>query len=133
MSEKKFVRPDLGQSVDLETKDVFVKKFDGWMRVREMTADERDDYELSQLAARGDDKKGKKKTPFRARLVAKVLVDPETGNRLYADEGAAYIQKWGAATVDILFMAAVELSGMNRKDVEEIEGNSEADTATDSD
>lgn len=138
MSEKKFVKPDLSQKVDLETEDVFVPKFDGWMRVRELTADERDIYEQSIHSGRENEAKAKKAgrsataTPFRARLVAKVLVDPETGGRLYADEAAEKINKWGAATVDLLFDAAIDLSGMKGKDAEEIEKNSEADPATDS-
>lgn len=132
MSEKVFVKPDLSKTLPLETTDVFVPKFNGWMRVREMLADERDAYEQSVVADRADPKnKGKKlaPTPFRARLVAKVLVDPETGSRLYADEAAIHISKWGAATVDLLFSAAIELSGMTQKDVESIEGNSEASPA----
>jgi hypothetical protein len=112
---------------DLAAEDVHVPEWGGTVRVRALTAYERDQFEQALLDGRGPDRQINLAN-FRARLVALTVVDAE-GRRLFSEEDAWLLGQRSAAAVARVFDVAQRLSGMSRRDVEQITGNSST-TAT---
>lgn len=105
---------------DKPTKDVPVPEWGGDVRVRTMSASERDQWENETYGS------GKVNTvDFRARFVALCLVD-EAGVRVFTDEEVAELGTKSAAAMQRVFNAAQTLNALTGKDIEELEKNSEA-------
>lgn len=105
---------------DKPTKDVPVPEWGGDVRVRTMSASERDQWENETYGS------GKVNTvDFRARFVALCLVD-EAGVRVFTDEEVAELGTKSAAAMQRVFNAAQNLNALTGKDIEELEKNSEA-------
>ncbi len=102
---------------DLPYTDVPV--WGGIVRVRTMTARERDEYEGSIYETSGTEIKFNR-TDFRAKLVAKCAVD-ESGKRLFTDADVAALSAKSAKEVSILFDKAQELNGLSKAAQEAIE------------
>lgn len=94
----------------------------GEVGIREMTAAERDAWEAEILERRGDDVEVNLEG-IRVKLLVKVLVDPESGERLFADEDVELLGGISGAVAGDLFAAAQKLNGLTREDVEELAGN----------
>jgi hypothetical protein len=105
---------------DLPHKDVRVKEWGGTVRVRTMTASERDKWEAETY---GGDKMNT--ADFRARFVALCLVD-EKGNRMFSDKEVAALGQKSASAMQRLLTVAQELNAITDGDVEELEKNSVA-------
>lgn len=109
------LRPTV-ESVDIEGH--------GKVRIRGLSAEERDDYEQT-LVERGPDGKVRTKrkyTNVRASLVMRCLVD-ENGERMFSDKDLGELGKVDGAIVDRLYDVARRLSGMSREAEEEaVEG-----------
>ncbi len=99
--------------------DVMVRGLDGAARDQyeaefllfgEIQAGERPTYELDLLNAR-------------ARLVALSVVD-ENDQRLFSDEEVVILGKKSAQALDRVYEVAQRLSGLSKKDVEELRKNS---------
>lgn len=101
---------------DLPAEDVDVPEWGGAVRVRGMTAAERDGFETTCF-----DGKGKLIVPnFRAQLVARCVVD-EAGARIFGDAEIDVLGGKSGAAVDRLFDVALRLSGMEKP--ETLKGN----------
>ena len=102
----------------------------GIVYVRSITGTERDHYEQSLMAMRGN-KLVPKLDQARTKLVALTLCD-EHGQRLFTTETIRKLGEKNAKPIDLVYDKAQELSGLMARDVEELVGNSDADQSGDS-
>lgn len=121
---------------DLPRETVEVPPWGGSVIVRGLTAAERDDYELSSVLERGTAGKPAviSLANLRARLVVRCVVN-ELGERVFSDEDAEALGRKSGLAIEYIFPTAQRLSGLSRKALEEIAGNSgsEAPAASPSD
>jgi len=99
---------------DLDTQDVDVPEWGGSVRVRGMTASERDRFE--QVMG------GENVANIRANLVARTVVD-ENSQRLFTDADISELGKKSAQALDRVFDVASRLSGLRSQDIDELEKN----------
>jgi hypothetical protein len=110
----------LGAS-DLAHSDVYVPQWKGTVRIRTLTARERDAFEASLTA----EKEAGNRVDFdniRARLVALCAIGTD-GTRLFTAGDIEALGEKNGGAVDLLFDAARKLAGMTASDVKELEGN----------
>lgn len=119
-------RSTILETKDLNSEDVPVPEWGGTVRVRALTGEERDAFEI-QLAGDGDKKK-RDLNNLRAKLVARSVVD-EAGARIFTDDDVHKLGLKSAAALDTVFTVAQRLSGLRKEDVEELAGNSDAATS----
>lgn len=100
---------------DFDYKDVEVPEWGGTVRLRGLSAAERDNFEAT-LAQTQD------LSNLRSRLVVLALIDEE-GNRLFKDSEAKALGEKNALVVMRLFELVRELSGMSDEDLQEAQGN----------
>jgi len=108
-------------AADLSIEDVEVPEWGGVVRVRALSAAERDRFEDSLMTGRG------KKRQFsmmnaRAKLVALTVVD-EQGKQIFNDQDVAALGAKSAAALSRVFDAAMRLAGLTEDDVEELTEN----------
>lgn len=115
---------------DIQTEDVHIPQWGGTVRVKNLTASERDAFEESTTTQRGNNLELNRKN-FRAKLVALCVVD-EDGKRIFDDKDIHKLGAKSAAAMDLLFAAASRLSGISKDDEEELLKNSEGDQSEDS-
>jgi len=128
-------REQILQQVTLKREEVEIPEWGGSVLVRELTAAERDSYENSLL----ETKKGLNGKPeirpnlknVKAKMASIVLID-EAGNRLFKDADALQLGNLSASALNRIVDVAERLSGLTKKDVEELEGNSESGQDEDS-
>lgn len=113
-------REDILQADDLPFEDVEVPEWRGTVRVRAMTASERDRWEAMTYL----DSKGNVTTPqdIRAKLVAFCCVDEE-GNRLFTEDDIASLAKKSARAMNRLWAVASRLSAVLGSDIESLAKN----------
>lgn len=118
--------------VDTTFEVVEVPEWGGSVRVKSLTATERDAFEASLVAGEGKNRKANLAN-IRAKLVASCLVD-EVGNRLFLDAsaGASVLGAKNGAAMDRIFTVCQRLSGMSPADIAELEGNSGPDLSASS-
>ena len=127
MSGLKLLNADeiLGKD-DSQYEDVDVPEWGGTVRVRSLTADERDAFDESITKLSGN---GKGQTReiimkgIRAKLVSRSLID-DKGDRLFTDAQVETLGKKNATVLDRLFAIAQRLSGLSKDDVEKLAGKS---------
>lgn len=109
---------------DIKVEIVPVPEWSGEVKVRGLSARERDDYEGSLIDAR---KKGAtvNLANMRAKLVALSVVD-DAGQRLFSDADIAKLGEKSAASLDRIYGVAQRLSGMSDADQEELAKNLES-------
>lgn len=109
---------------DLPHEDVKVPEWGGTVRVRALTGDERDAYEIAMVEGREASKKSGQLTDahIRASLVAMSLVNDQ-GERLFTSAEIARLGRKSAAALDRCYGVAVRLSRLSARDVEELKGN----------
>jgi len=103
---------------DLEMEDVKVPEWGGTIRVKMMTAKERDDYELSIY----DDEQNKRSENVRARLCASTMVN-EKGNKIFNFKEVKSLGDKSARAVNRIFMVAKRLNAIGDEEVKELEKN----------
>ena len=106
---------------DLQTKDIYVKHWDGYVRIRTMTAHERDQFEQQVFTNKGEKER---MDDIRATLVSLAVVD-EDGKRLFTDKDIKALSRKSAAAMDQIFGEAQELNAVRNQDIEELAKNSE--------
>lgn len=111
---------------DTQFRDEPVPEWGGTVRIRALTGKERDAFEASNREFRDDGTVVYLPDNQRAKLVARSLVDPETGARLFTDQQINALGEKNAAVLNRLYEAAAKLSGLAADSDEEAEGNSEA-------
>lgn len=109
---------------DLKTEDVPVPEWGGTVRVRCLTAAERDAYEASfvTLGKGGVQRNADALQTVRARMVALTVVG-EDGRRLFTEQDVQALAAKSAAAIDRLFQAAQRLNKVSDADIEELAGN----------
>ena len=106
---------------DIAHEDVKCPEWGGTLRVKSLSAHERDLFEAGLVVSPG--KKSKDRlNDFRASYIARAIIDAD-GKRLFSDKDIAALSKKSAKPVSRVFDVAQRLSGMTDKDVEELEGN----------
>jgi hypothetical protein len=108
-------------ATDLQTEDVEVPEWGGWLRVKALNGAERDQFEASVVERKG--KKSRMNTRnLRARLVAMAVVD-EKNKPLFKTTDIEALGKKSAAALDRVFDVAMRLAGMRDEDIEELTEN----------
>ena len=105
---------------DSQTADVDCPEWGGTVRVRGLSAKERDDYEASMLDAKG--KVSLKHA--RAKLVALAAID-DKGSPLFTAGDVLFLSNKSATPIDRIADEVRRLSGMRREDLEDAAKNSE--------
>jgi hypothetical protein len=123
---------------DLKHEDVEVPEWGGTVRVRELTATERDQVESGTVnLSVGADGKPQADVnqsimeSFRARLAAYSIID-EAGARLFTDQDMILLGRKSSSAMQRVFNVAMRLSAFTQGDVEELVGKSEAAQSGDS-
>lgn len=116
---------------DLEYRDVEVPEWGGVVRVREMTAADRES--LGRAAEDRDKQIAAGETPiaYEALLVGKAIVD-SAGNRIFTDAEIVELGKKSSRALQRIYEVAMEISAIKREHVEELKKNSETSPSADS-
>lgn len=117
-------REAIAAAVDTVYEEVEIPEWGGSVRVKSLSATERDAFEATLVATEGK-KNRTNLVNIRAKLVAACLVDA-LGARIYADPsvGVNELGQRNGAAMDRIFTVCQRLSGMSQKDIEELEKNS---------
>lgn len=114
----------LGAS-DIKTEDVHVPEWGGTVRVKGLTAAQRDRFEADSLTGKGKNR-DVNLVNMRARLVALSVVD-ENGAPVFKPGDVKALGDKSAGALDRVFEAASRLSGIGEEDIEELGKPSESD------
>lgn len=107
---------------DMPFEDVELPEWGETVRVRGLSARERDTFEDEVL----DDEGVADVENIRARLLVRACLDPETGKRVFKDEDADALGDKSAKPMQRLFSVARRLSALTNADIEELVKNSES-------
>lgn len=119
---KNFLSPgDIRKKNDLVTEDVYVSEWKGWVKIKALTAKERDDFEASFVKKRGG-KRDYDPTNMRAILVVRTAIN-EDYTMMFGSEAAEWLGKKNASAVNKLYNVASALCGISERDEDELEGN----------
>ena len=119
--KKKITKADIVAFNDLKSEVIEVPEWGGSVTIRRMTGGERDAYEADIFESKGAQLQLKREN-FRAKLIARCLVD-DNGERMFSDGEIAALSKKSAAALDRLFTACQRLNGMTGAEQEKIEKN----------
>ncbi|MDX9821458.1 MAG: hypothetical protein RBT20_05965 [Syntrophales bacterium] len=119
--KKKITKADIVAFNDLKSETIEVPEWGGSVTIRRMTGGERDAYEADIFESKGSQLQLKREN-FRAKLIARCLVD-DNGERMFSDGEIAALSKKSAAALDRLFAACQRLNGMTGAEQEKIEKN----------
>jgi hypothetical protein len=117
-------RDDILASQDLTFEIVDVPEWGGQVRVKALTATERDAFEASMVVGTGKVQKVDMHN-VRAKLCAYTICDMD-GARLFSESDVALLGQKSAAALDRVYGVASRLSKITKEDVDEIVGNSES-------
>ena len=115
-------KQDIINANDISTEDVAVPEWGGTVRVRTLTAKERDAFEAGLSTGEGKKRKADL-VNIRAKLVGLCCVD-ESGARVFTDSEMLMLGTKSAAAVDRVFTVCQRLNGLSNEDVEDLEKNS---------
>lgn len=106
---------------DLQTKDVYVPQWKGTVRIRTMTAGERDLFEQMMFSGKNKDDR---RDNVRAAMLSLTVVD-DKGNRLFSEDHVKKLKDKSAAAVDKIFAEVQKMNAVSDDDVEDMVKNSE--------
>lgn len=106
---------------DLPVAEMEVPEWGAWVRVRTLTAGERDTFESEVVQNNGRNTRTNTRN-IRAKLVAACLVD-EDGRPLFGLADVEALSAKSAKAMDRIFGKAAELCGMREADVQELAEN----------
>ncbi len=112
-------KDDILKRTDFPSEDIDVPEWGGTVRVQGMSGKDRDAFEAQVVIFRGGRDAGRDLRNFRARLVAKCVVD-EDGNRLFTDADIEALGELSAMALERVFEVALRLNGMSEEDVKEL-------------
>lgn len=115
---------------DIKTEDVAVPEWGGTVRVKGMTAAERDIFETKAVRRRGKDI-DLNLVGIRATVAAMTIVDAK-GEPIFTEKDVKALGEKSGAALSRVFGVATKLSGLGDDDIEELSKNSEADQSEDS-
>jgi len=113
------------QIQDVEDKgfeDVPVPEWGGEVRLKRMTAHERERFELGAMKGKGKSSEVNLKN-FRERLLIATAID-EHGGKLFGREDVIWLSGKSAVAMGRVYDKAMEMNGLSKKDEEELTGNS---------
>lgn len=105
-------------SPDVQTEELNVPEWGGWLRVRGLTGKQRDEYETSITIGKGKNQEINTRNA-RAKLVVMCLVD-EAGQPLFSRQDVVALGEKSAAALQRVFDVARRLSGLSEEDMEEL-------------
>lgn len=114
-------KEDALKAQDLGREIVNVPEWGGEIELRGLSGTERDAFEAS-VVDRDGDKASVKLDNLRAKLLVRCIYDEE-GNRMFSDAEAVELGKKSGAVLARLCEVAQRLSGLTKKDVEELAKN----------
>lgn len=106
---------------DLPVEELEVPEWGGWVRVKTLTAAERDAFENDIIQRNGRDVRTNARN-IRAKLVAATLVDEE-GRPVFTLADVEALGQKSAKALDRVFSVASVLAGMREQDVQELAEN----------
>lgn len=109
---------------DIRTQIVAVPEWGGEVTIREFTGSERDAFEAALVKTKPDGTREADVQNMRARLCAACIVDPVTGDRIFADADLQQLANKSAVALTRIFRAAQALNGMAPDAVEDAAKNS---------
>lgn len=112
---------------DAHFEDVEVPEWGGTVRIRSLTADERDAFDESITKLVGSGKYQTRELVMkgiRAKLVARSLIN-DKGERLFTDAQVEALGKKNATVLDRLFAVAQRVSALSKEEVDKMAGKSE--------
>jgi stage V sporulation protein SpoVS len=112
-------RKEILDADDFEYEIISVPEWGGDVRVRGLSAGERDEWEMAAVQAQGN---ASKLQNVRATIISKSIVD-EVGKRIFTDADISKLGKKSAKAMDRVFDVCSRLNGMSAADLKEIEGN----------
>lgn len=115
-------RDEILGAPDIQREDVAVPEWGGKVCVQGMTGAQRDAFEAEIVQGRGKDRRANLEN-VRAKLVARCVVDPETGFPLFSDEDVQALGRKSARALARVYDVAARLSGVSDRDAEELAGN----------
>ena len=122
MAQKLLTREEILQAPDIPEEYVEVPEWGGTLKLRGMTASQRDKFDASLL-----DQKGKQITMYlvdaRAKLASLCIVD-EDNKRIFSETDIKALGDKSALALDRIYSVAQKLSGISDADLEELEKNS---------
>lgn len=111
-------RDDILKKDDLKTEVFPVPEWGGEVRLKALTAAERDAFEASTVEIRGGKQKQNLRN-LRARLVALCIVD-EDGKRVFESGDVARLGEKSAQALNRLFEKCNEMNGLSDSDIDEL-------------
>lgn len=122
MTERKFLgKQAILTAQDTPVAELEVPEWGGWVRIKTLTAQERDALESEIVQRNGRDIRTNTRN-IRARVVALACVD-EKGAPLFGLADIEALGQKSAKALDRVFGRASELAGMRPEDVEELAAN----------
>ena len=118
---------DILDKDDSHYEDVEVPEWGGTVRVRSLTADERDAFDESITKLVGNGKYQTREIVMkgiRAKLVARSLIN-DKGERLFTDAQVEALGRKNATVLDRLFSIAQRVSALSKEEVDKMAGKSE--------
>ena len=106
---------------DLGQREVDVPEWGGKVLMRALTGRERDEFEKMLFSEKGENVMANW-TNLRARLVSLTIIDGD-GKRVFNKNDIEELGKKSALVLDRLFAVAQDLSGLSKKDTEELVKN----------
>lgn len=122
-------RDDILNRSELRTERIEVPEWGGNVIVRELTGNERDEWESELVAERGAEFTVESMAGARARLASLAIIG-EDGERLFTADDVEDLGRLSGAALGRVFDVAARLSGLTATDIEELAGNSRG-TGTD--
>lgn len=116
-------RDQILRAVDIKTEPCEVPEWGGRVLVRGLSGTERDQYELSIIVGKGNNRDVNMRNA-RAKLVVLTCVDP-AGQRLFSEEDVRALGKKSALALQRVFDLARKLSGLSDTDLDELTENFE--------
>jgi hypothetical protein len=114
-------RAMIEQASELRTEIVSVPEWGGSVMIRELTGEERDEYEAGIIGDRGGRDRRINLRNIRAKLVGLCLIDPETNQRMYSDREIGILGRKSARALSRVSEACQRLAGITEEDVDELE------------
>lgn len=116
---------------DIKSQDVKVPEWGGIVRVKGLTAAQRDKVEATMLSMKTSAKAqdvnvGFNMSGVRALIASMGIVD-ENDNRLFTEKDVKALGEKSGAALDRVYTAITDLSEFSDEDIEELSKNSEAD------
>lgn len=114
---------DILKQTELPHVDVEVPEWGGTVRIRSLNGRERDEMEAAVIVYDEHGREGRDLTNIRSKLIAKCVINPDTGERMFTDAQAHALGELSAAALERLFDAINSISGMGDGAVEEAVAN----------